>query len=188
MPETPNQKRLPRAREEAAFVESCFLDRKAGSVNFVDCPAIESIEKELPHSTIVHFSCHAMSAEDPSLSGVILVNGNLTVSKISQMNLRGGALAYLSACNTAYSQPDTDLQDESLVLTSAFQVAGFSHVVGTLWTAEDSIATLVAKSFYEELKTDTANSANALHEAVRKQRKEHGKEPWLWAQFICVGA
>jgi hypothetical protein len=55
--------------------------------------------------------------------------GNLcavTVSQISQRQIEAGAF-YLSACRTAVSEA-TSLEDEALVLTSAFQIVGFARI------------------------------------------------------------
>ena len=41
-----------------------------------------------------------------------------------------------------------DLLDETIHLTAAFQLAGYPHVIGTLWTIYDSIAVDVARAFH----------------------------------------
>jgi CHAT domain-containing protein len=46
-------------------------------------------------------------------------------------------LAYLSACSTAKNQAEV-LQDEGLHLMAACQLAGFQHVIGSLWAVSDS--------------------------------------------------
>jgi CHAT domain-containing protein len=40
------------------------------------------------------------------------------------------------------------LLDESIHLASAFQLAGFPHVIATLWQTGDSAAVQVAEDFY----------------------------------------
>jgi len=54
------------------------------------------------------------------------------VAAISRLRLPG-VLAYLSACSTAVTGPE--LADESVHIVSAFQLAGYQHVIGTLWPA-----------------------------------------------------
>lgn len=51
-------------------------------------------------------------------------------------HLGGGHLAFLSACTTAVGS--AGLPDEAIHLTSAFQLAGYAHVIGTLWPAADA--------------------------------------------------
>jgi CHAT domain-containing protein len=104
-----------------------------------------------------------------------------------------------SACRTAFTGA-TDLIDESIHLASAFQVAGFRHVVGTLWEVDDAIAARVAATFYSALQTasglSTNNTAQALHHAVRRVRdgdyltgsNDLTHVPSLWAAYIHAGA
>jgi CHAT domain-containing protein len=84
------------------------------------------------------------------------------------------------ACDTAVSRT-SNLQDEVITLTSAFQVAGFARVVGTLWKAEDSMGFNVAIAFYEELRGDMVRSAEALHSVVSLQRDKFRDQPSMWA-------
>ena len=57
----------------------------------------------------------------------------LRVADLQTMNLRQHSpfLAYLSACGTG-EMKENRLVDESIHLISAYQLAGFSHVIGTL--------------------------------------------------------
>jgi CHAT domain-containing protein len=79
------------------------------------------------------------------------------------------------------------LEDESITLTSAFQVAGFARVVGTLWNAEDSIGCKVAKKFYEQMGGDVGRSAAALRDAILEQREQTPDKPSSWAYYIYTG-
>jgi hypothetical protein len=87
-----------------------------------------------------------------------------------------------------------ELADESLHLTSAFQMAGFAHVIGSLRPADDQICTQVAKLFYSFLlsnqdSTDLNRAVpEALNYVVRQISKEHPNDPSLWAPFIHLGA
>ena len=66
-----------------------------------------------------------------------------------------------------------NLVDEAVHLASGCQLAGFRHVVGTLWEVHDQCCLDVAQIFYETLRdegmTDEA-VAKALHKAVRTLR------------------
>ncbi|MFC4611233.1 CHAT domain-containing protein [Streptomyces maoxianensis] len=74
----------------------------------------------------------------------------LTVANLAEMRLSSAQLAYLSACRTAFME-SLELIDEAIYLTSAFQLAGFHHVIGTLWEINDEIASRMAADFYAEL-------------------------------------
>jgi CHAT domain-containing protein len=79
-------------------------------------------------------------------------------------------LAYLSACMTALS--DGLLVDEGMHVASAFQLAGFRAVIGTLWRIDDSAAEEIAKSFYTSQKAGQS-VAMSLHDAVRALRERY---------------
>jgi CHAT domain-containing protein len=187
MPTTRNYAKLPRARDEAAKVKK--VTRPQFKLDLIKTqPSQEELRIALVGKIFAHFVCHARSDEsDPSSSALILKDGPMTVAEISQMSIRGGALAYLSACHTALSRAPK-LEDEVITLTSAFQVAGFARVVGTLWNAEDSIGCKVAEKFYENLAGDVERSAVALHRAVLGQRTQTPDNPSLWASYIYTGA
>ena len=101
-------------------------------------------------------------------------------------------LAYLSACSTALTRA-AELIDEAIHLTAAFQLAGFPHVIGTLWEIDDTIAATIADTFYTHLRTrpdtlDTRHAADALHHAVRAVRDTYPRTPSLWAAHLHAGA
>src|SRR5690606_12608162 len=126
--------------------------------------------------------------DHPSEAGLLLSDGLLTVADIVQLRLAGAELAYLSACETHRS---VTLPDEAIHLASAFQLAGFRHVVATLWAISDLRSPQVAEIVYDELAAsrragggtalECADTAVALHCAVQELRDEHPDEPWLWA-------
>jgi CHAT domain-containing protein len=99
-----------------------------------------------------------------------------------------GVLAFLSACSTA--RPDDRLADEAIHLASAFQLAGYRHVVGTLWPISDSHAVRLADDFYAELASagSVAIAASALHTVTRRLRDRRHQTPSIWASHIHAGA
>ncbi len=132
---------------------------------------------------------------DPSRSLLLLHDHDsdpLTVASLAPIRLDQARLAYLSACRTAFN-PSIDLADEAIHLTTAFQLAGYPHVVGTLWEIDDALAVHVADTFYAALATgnntiDTRYAAQALHHAVRPIRDEQPETPSLWAAYVHAGA
>jgi CHAT domain-containing protein len=82
--------------------------------------------------------------------------------------------------------------DEAIHLTSAFQLAGFRQVIGTLWEVNDRLAARVSDSFYSSLLSATGRIeddrvATALHKTMRAQRNKYLATPSLWAAHIHVG-
>ncbi|MGW1892224.1 CHAT domain-containing protein [Streptomyces sp. NPDC002004] len=160
------------------------------------CPTSENALSQLPHCSVAHFACHGDDhPSDPSLSRLLLLDhatSPLTVARLAQLKLEHARLAYLSACGTALSAVP-ELWEEAIHLTSAFHLAGFAHVVGTLWEINDAYACTFAERFYRNLVTDgqaltTEHSAFALHHAVRAARKERRRLPSHWAGYLHVGA
>ncbi len=67
-----------------------------------------------------------------------LKENRLTVGDLRDQRLQENSpfLAYLSACSTGSNKAEA-LHDEGIILISAYQPAGFRHVVGTLWEVKD---------------------------------------------------
>ncbi|MFB6875819.1 CHAT domain-containing protein [Streptomyces sp. NPDC056323] len=135
--------------------------------------------------------------DDPSQSLLLLhdhVRDPLTVASLAEMRMDSAQLAYLSACRTAFME-SVVLIDEAIRLTSAFQLAGFPHVIGTLWETSDEVASHMAADFHAELGGDTYQhggidtdaAARALHHTVRKVRDRYPKSPYLWAAHLHAG-
>jgi CHAT domain-containing protein len=182
------QTSLRLAEAEAAVVKQRI--RKGLQVQHIEIVkdiTAQALHDEIPDKTIVHFVCHATSDSNPSSSRLLLSDGDFKVAEIAQMNLQRGALAYLSACSTAFSE-GRSLDDECITLSAAFQVAGFARVIGTLWDAEDRISLAVAQAFYGGLDNNLSNSSMALHHAIRRIRDLHRASPSLWAPYVYFGA
>ncbi|MEY2247461.1 CHAT domain-containing protein [Streptomyces sp. BF23-18] len=172
-------------------------------------PVKANVLQWLPQCAIAHFSCHGSSdASDPSRSLLLLhdhADAPLTVASLASVDLEQARLAYLSACRTAAIDTE-QLLDEAIHLTSAFQLAGFPHVIGTLWEIDDELSATVADLFYADLfyagpgqgsgTLDPDRAARALHQAVRRIRDGYGLRapnnltgsPSLWAAYLHAGA
>ncbi|MBC9730204.1 CHAT domain-containing protein [Streptomyces sp. TRM68367] len=159
-------------------------------------PTRDNVLSHLPSCRVAHFACHGETDPvDPSRSRLLLADhatAPLTVASLAPLSLDEVRLAFLSACRTAAVDAE-ELVDESIHLGSAFQLAGFPHVVGTLWETADDTAVEIADAFYGGLSTGEgtlafAASAQALHTAVRTLRKRTRLSPSLWAAHLHVGA
>ncbi|MFE3906663.1 CHAT domain-containing protein [Streptomyces sp. NPDC059153] len=204
VPEPPGpEARLPHVLKEVARVQALLPDARllasdgpAGAESVAHSrPVKANVLAHLPHSSVVHFACHGTTdTTDPSQSRLLLDDHRvdpLTIASLTRMDLDNAQLVYLSACSTAVT-PHIDLLDETVHLASACQLAGFRHVVGTLWEISDAHAPDVAERFYNHLWhngiLNTDRAATALHAAVRETRDQLLLTPTLWAAHLYVGA
>ncbi|KAI0595947.1 CHAT domain-containing protein [Biscogniauxia sp. FL1348] len=212
MPETPAHSSLPGVVVEAQAIHDAV--QPPHSVRQLDRPSREQVLGALESCSVVHFACHGHAdPSNPSHSCLVLQGPGapeeLTVRDMMDADLGRAWLAYLSACSTAENSA-RDLADEQLHLASGFHVAGFGHVVASLWPSSDAICAQAASVFYRRLMSsrgggggggalgsDNNNNNNndnnravaeALHEAVREIRAKHVEKPHLWAQYIHSGA
>ncbi|KAK6514397.1 hypothetical protein TWF506_008792 [Arthrobotrys conoides] len=171
----------------------------------------EDVLHRLENSSIIHFACHGVSIDfepssepprSPSDSYLLLRSQKgdlgsekLTIDDLAKVRHPRAWLAYLSACSTAKISADR-LVDETIHIANAFQLAGFPHVVGTLWEADNECAMMVSKTFYENLLGSASdgprhnNIGRALHQAIRRLMQDNWfKDDYLaWVPFIHVGA
>jgi tetratricopeptide (TPR) repeat protein len=215
MPTTPDADSLKGTEKEKAEVTDAlglFV-----SIESLEHPDAASTLAQLQTCDIAHFACHSISDPiDPSKSGLILQKTDtetgelqqdiLSVQAVSQTRPLQAEIAYVSASSTLQNQA-TRLSDEVFHVVSGFQVAGFRHVIGSLWPSDDTVSVEVAKSFYAGLFQDRtvkggSNAGNegrgdgdravalALHKAVVKIREseEYRNKPLSWAQYVHFGA
>ncbi|NUP25211.1 MAG: CHAT domain-containing protein [Nocardia sp.] len=182
----------------AAAVATIGPDPAASTTAGADggLPTRDRVLRLLRECSIVHFACHGVSdTADPSRSRLLLhdhATAPFTVAALAPLDLGHARLAYLSACETATTGPE--LIDEAIHLASAFQLAGYPQVIGTLWTVDDETSTEIADRFYAALTPsggvvpDTSRAAHALHDAVRTMRDIYRATPSLWAAHLHAGA
>ncbi|MEU4446088.1 CHAT domain-containing protein [Actinosynnema sp. NPDC050801] len=135
----------------------------------------------------LHVALHAISdATDPSRSRLRLGTHSLSMSEIAALRVEGAGLAYLSACETTLTT--VALADEAIHLTAAFQLAGFPHVVGTLWRIPDAVAAHASRRFYSVLRQSGRTTVSAAHEAALYLRERYRESPATWAAYHHAGA
>jgi tetratricopeptide (TPR) repeat protein len=176
MQDTPEHSRLPFAVKEIAMLHD--LCRLMGFNPIEPGQRKQDIMPHLPDCKIFHFAGHGHSDNrDPSQSFLLLEdwkNDRLTVATLLETNLRKHSpfLAYLSACGTGQIKIER-LVDESIHLISACQLAGFRHVIGTLWDVNDELCVDMARITYEGMRdggmTDES-VCRGLHKATRELR------------------
>lgn len=149
---------------------------------------LETVTTELSTHNWVHFSCHGRSyLGNPSAGHLQLVDGPLTVMKLSEARIKGAELAFLSACTTV--RTGVRLPDEPIHLAAACQLAGYRDVIAALWKIDDTDAASLANTFYttiDEFSLDSA--ATALHYPVRRLRSIYRNHPSRWAPYVHTGA
>lgn len=169
-------------------------------VTVLESPTRQSVLQRLDTANIIHFACHGVAdPRDPGQSHLVLCGGDeqtpdpestskLTVQDISRAKAPGAQLAYLSACRTVHNAR-LDLADEALHLASQFQLAGFSHVVATMWEGKDEFCMDVAADFYDALSQERGPGrvARALHMAVVEVKRRKWRQPLGWAPFVHLG-
>ncbi|KAG5747445.1 hypothetical protein H9Q70_009865 [Fusarium xylarioides] len=188
MPETDGKRPLPGVIKESQVIKETVGD--IFTLQILQNPGAKQVLGAMKDSDIVHFACHGSSDRTNPSDSHLLLQGSassglpessratdrsverLTFQQISDNQaLAKAQIAYLSACSTAEVKAGY-FADEALHIVSAFQVAGFGHVIGSLWSAKDSICAQMAKYFYEylvtygSLKMTNRVVAEALREAT----------------------
>ncbi|KAF5597035.1 30S ribosomal S17P protein [Fusarium pseudoanthophilum] len=176
MEDTTGQIKLPFVQEEVSVVAN--LCKTMNLQSCVPDQDKQALLGELPNCRIFHFAGHGTTDGNPSQSGLLLSDGLLTVSELMDINLRKNApfLAYLSACGTGQIGGNAFF-DESIHLISACQLAGFRHVVGTLWEVSDKSCVEISQTLYESIRDEGFSDRSVcwgLHKAMRRLR-----DTWL---------
>ncbi|KAH0605424.1 uncharacterized protein H6S33_004646 [Morchella sextelata] len=196
MTKTPGGGALPDVGKEVEGI----MDITKGLVSkHLEHPSADDVLKQFGSFEVMHFACHGVSnAYDPSESHLMLQKDSntadsLTVAAISRKNAKTAQIAYLSACSTA-NNAATQLADEIIHIASGFQLAGFNHVLATMWPAESAVCTEIAVAFYKALFDGKGSEeghlkvSRALRDAVLEARGKNPLLPRKWAPFIHLGA
>lgn len=132
----------------------------------------------------VHLACHYVpNLSSPPDSYLALADGRLPISA-----LMGGAevqrnFAYLSSCAGA---APVGAINEGMHGASALMLAGFPHVVASMWPLSDHLAPGFAFAVYSAI-AEGKEPAEAVHTAVRQMRTAMPDRPLLWASLMHFG-
>ncbi|MFY1616694.1 CHAT domain-containing protein [Micromonospora sp. WMMD736] len=187
MPQTPGLADLPGVAREEEIVRR-HLGRVRSLIGPVASPA--TVLDVLPEQPVVHLSCHGtQDLRFPTRGRLDLAGGALSVRDLWRPAGRPAALAVLSACETA--RGGAALPDEALTLGTAFQLAGFRHVIGALWSISDALTVRLCADLYDGLAVSGGiapeRAAVALHAAVRRLRAALPDHPDTWAGYAHLG-
>lgn len=190
-PEPParNLPPLPFAAEEARLI----AERFDSPVVRVGAAARESLfyqDQQQRDGQILHFATHAiLNDRNPLSSGLVLASahapsdGVLTAGEIARLPLKA-QLVVLSACNSGLGRHSG--AEGLMGLTRAFQQAGATNVLASLWQVSDRSTATFMSEFYGAL-----GKRQSLSEALRSAQissleGEH-KHPFLWGSFTIMG-
>ncbi len=181
---------LEHARAEATSIATLFPQSKlltGDEAREVD------VKRDLARYRILHFATHGvLSQSDGMQSGLLLANemasskedGLLQAWEIADLSLSAD-LAVLSACQTA--EGDERLGDGLMGLAWAFQAAGCSNVVASLWNIDDEATGTLMVEFYKAARAGRRLD-DALRSAMLAVKNAPGNaSPYYWAGFRVIG-
>ena len=190
VPDAPGVPELPGAAEEVRRVHQLLGEDAYELIG--NMATSERFLSILPECRLLHLACHSFNdLDDPSASRILLYDHQehpITAFDIARLHLEKAELAFLSTSGTNVSS--SALADEAIDLSSAFQLAGFRQVIGSLWSVADLQSAGLARDVYRTLissRLPGLNAAHALHQAVRRQRDQWPSTPSLWACHVHTG-
>lgn len=182
---------LPKVETELEWLEDIARKNRSIDLRLIkdDDAQITTVLDAMNSSHLVHLACHGVQhATQPLDSHLMLNDGDLSLRRILNEDLKSAQFALLSACQTATG--DEALVNESIHLAGGFMAAGFKGVIGTLWSMADDDAPMVTEEVYKAMITDESvditKAAEGLNRAVRRMR-EKNYPPYRWMPFIHVG-
>lgn len=191
LPQTPGLADLPGVAREQEIVT-----RHLARVRPLTGPAAtrHAVLAALAGRPVAHLSCHGtQELAAPALGRLALADGPLHVRDLWALRATEPAgLAVLSACETV--RGGATLPDETISLGTAFQLAGYRHVIGSLWSISDAVTARLCDHLYAGLavpgvpgRIDPERAAVSLHGAVREARHVLRDAPELWAAYAHIG-
>ena len=189
LPDTPGQQPLPAVNRERDLLISLLPEDRYTLLENAAATR-ESVRIALGTHAWAHLSCHGtQNLSDPSQGGLLLYDGMLSVTDISEGASSRGQLMFLSACKTM-TGGITNL-DEVITLATALQYTGWQQVIATTWSVWANAAANVTGRFYPPIFTgerlEPRRAAGALHHAIRALRAENPSRPSVWAPFVHAG-
>lgn len=149
------------------------------------------IENRLAKADFIHFATHGFASTSQSLDSSYLALtstktecGLWSARSIQQQKLSGDALVVLSACETGQGQ----LHEGGIIgLARAFQLAGASNVVMSLWAVPDGPTADFMIGFTKELFNPSGFfPAGQLRKTILAQKAQSG-DSRAWAAFVNFG-
>ncbi|GGM76334.1 CHAT domain-containing protein [Dactylosporangium sucinum] len=158
-----------------------------------------------PPAAVLHAACHGVVEPDrPSESHLRLAGGVLRADDLIRLAVRHRRIGtvVLAACTTNVAGAE---YDEALTLSTAFQVAGATSVVGSLWAVPSASTGLLMYMLHHFLRETPGEPGEALRRAqlwmldprrtvpagaaplARQVDLDRLAEPYRWAGFAHLG-
>ncbi|KAK6501943.1 hypothetical protein TWF481_009761 [Arthrobotrys musiformis] len=184
MDQTPKQADLPYTMEEVTTLQGLLPSCIATEKIKLERPNRQDVLGHLENCTIFHYAGHGESNSLEPEKSSLLINdwqtNPLTVEHLTELNFKRESstpwLAYLSACSTSDSSAEK-LHDEAINLVTACQLAGFQHVVGSLWEVSDKHSVTAAEEVYKTIAAEDGRAIDGkkvslgVHRATRRLRE-----------------
>ncbi|KIW88541.1 uncharacterized protein Z519_10587 [Cladophialophora bantiana CBS 173.52] len=200
MPETDGYASKLKTSRDVEAIRARLTSAGRPDLEILEIPSKSQVLNKLSKASMVYFACHGeVDQNDPANSGLLLKQGldfkpeRLTFRDLARHSTESAKMACLLACYTA-KNGDEHLTDEMLHIVSGFQLAGFPHVIGSLWAVDDDIVNALSDAFAKKISEsdgDDAAIARALHDSVNTQRmvgkRTVNRDVLGWAPFVHFG-
>ncbi len=197
--------RLPFSGQEARWVARVF-DRdgiKAGTLTGPQATEA-AVRYWASGRRLLHLACHGVVDDSvcnvfgalaltpgPAAATDPADDGFLTMTELSELDLRACELTILSACRT--NSGPNEVGEGVWALLRGFLVAGSRRVVASNWLVNDEAAASLVSYFCAGLAQaekagqpiDHAEALQAAKRWVRQQEK--WKDPYYWASMVLIG-
>jgi CHAT domain-containing protein len=188
-----------------AEIDAIAIDMRAKGwkvQQFTGSRATEEALKGIRNPEVLHLATHGYFREDSVGGSHALLNAGLILARRDSaqtgsrsddgvlkarealtMDLEKTRLVVLSACETGLG---TSMAGEGMYgLQRAFQLAGSSHILMSLWKVDDAATSRLMQVFYKYY-LPTGNAQESLRRAQTELRKNY-PHPYYWASFLVLG-
>jgi tetratricopeptide (TPR) repeat protein len=166
---------LPAAEPEVREIANHFPAERQRLATGADATAA-FLRANATAASHLHLACHARGGvlDSDAPAAVLLSDGWLAASALTEMGLLPARLVAISACQSAVGNLG-DMADESISIGSVMIVAGAACAIASLWPVHDLATALLMTRLYEELFDRNYRPPEALRRAQ------------LWLRQLTLG-
>lgn len=195
MARTPVASNLPNVEPETVRCADLLVTALGANVTVLaefppgdGAPTREEVVDQLPRHSWAHFACHGATSLSRPWAAALLLSDHLknafTVSDLAELRLVRAEHLYLSACDTA--RTGVMNIDEPIQFAAVGLLAGYRHVIATLWSIADS--SQVAEQYYRQATIADNDPAGALHATIHEQRAMQPASVHRWGPYMHSGS